>query len=59
VNAAAGLAIDTVLSSQGWYLQILDATPQVREARGTPPCTFWYMDGGSVQNINLASVEVQ
>lgn len=59
VNNAAGVAIDTVLSSRGWYLQILPATAQVRAARGTPPMTFWYMDGGSVQKINLASIVVQ
>jgi hypothetical protein len=59
VNNAAGLKIDTVLASRGWYLQVRDATPQVRAARGTPPCTFWYMDGGSVQRLGLASVTVQ
>lgn len=59
VNNAAGVAIDQVLSTQGWYLQILPATAQVRGARGSPPMAFWYMDGGAVQKINLASVEVQ
>lgn len=59
VNNAAGTKIDTVLSSRGWYLQILPATAQVRAARGSPPMTLWYMDGGSVQNINLASIVVQ
>lgn len=59
VNNAAGKKIDDTLSTQGWYLQVKDASPQVRAARGTPPCTFWYMDGQSVQKINLASVEVQ
>lgn len=59
VNTAAGIAIDSILSTQGWYLQILPATAQVRQARGSPPCTFWYMDGGSVHRINLASVAVQ
>jgi hypothetical protein len=59
VNNAAGVKIDDVLSTQGWFLQIKDASPQVRAARGSPPCTFWYMDGQSVQKINLASVEVQ
>lgn len=58
VNNAAGVAIDGVLSSQGWYLQILPAAAITRAARATPPCTFWYMDGGSVQQINLASIEV-
>lgn len=59
VNSAAGLAIDGVLSSRGWYLQILPASAQVRGARQSPPMTFWYMDGGSVQAISLASLEVQ
>jgi hypothetical protein len=59
VNTAAGLVIDGVLSTRGWYLQIGVATPQVRAARGTPPISFWYMDGGSVQRINVASILVQ
>ncbi len=58
VNTAAGTKIDTVLSTRGWYLQILDASPAVRQARGTPPCNFWYMDGGSVQQLSLASVDL-
>lgn len=59
VNNQAGQVIDGILSTQGWYLQILPATAQVRGARQSPPMTFWYMDGGAVQQINLASVEVQ
>jgi Protein of unknown function (DUF3383) len=59
VNNMAGVPIDGILRTQGYYLQILDADPQVRANRGTPPCTFWYMDGGSVQRITLASVMVQ
>ena len=59
VNTSAGVAIDGVLSTQGWYLQILDATAQVRGNRGTPPMKFWYMDGGDVNMINLSSIEVQ
>lgn len=61
VNTAAGLKIDGVLSSRGWYLQVLasQASAQVRAARQSPPCSFWYMDGGSVQQLNLASVMVQ
>jgi hypothetical protein len=59
VNTDAGVQIDGVLSSIGYYLQVLDADPQVRVTRGTPPCKFWYMDGGSVQRISLASVMVQ
>lgn len=59
VNAAAGTKIDDILSAQGWYLQILPATAQVRAARGSPPCSLWYMDGQAVQQINLASIEVE
>lgn len=59
VNNAAGKKIDDVLSTQGWYLQISDAIPQVRAVRQSPPMTFWYMDGESPQRLNLSSVEVQ
>lgn len=59
VNSAAGVKISDTLQQQGWYLQVKDASPQVRAARGSPPCTFWYMDGQSVQRINLTSVDVQ
>lgn len=59
VNQAAGAKIDGVLSTRGWYLKIGVATAQTRQARGTPPMTFWYMDGGSVQSFNLASILVQ
>jgi hypothetical protein len=58
VNTAAGIKIDDIISTRGWYLQVVDPTPQVRGVRGTPVCNFWYADGQSVQRINLASVEV-
>ena len=59
VNSAAGLQIDRVLSTRGWYLQVGVATAQVRAARGTPPVTLWYVDGGAVQQINVASILIQ
>lgn len=59
VNNAAGTKIDNILSTRGWYLQILPATVQVRAARSSPPCTLWYMDGQSIQAISLASIEVE
>lgn len=59
VNAAAGLPIDKTLANAGWYLQVLPATAQARGNRATPPCTLWYMDGGSVTKLNLASIDVQ
>lgn len=59
VNGAAGANISSTLQSQGYYLQVLPASAAVRASRGSPPCTFWYLDRGSVQSINLASVAVQ
>lgn len=59
VNTAAGVSIADILVSRGWYLQILDASATTRGQRGSPPMTFWYTDGGSIQKINLASIDVQ
>lgn len=56
VNAAAGSDVATSLQTQGYYLQILPASPTVRAARTTPPAKLWYIDLGSVQAINLASI---
>ena len=58
VNANAGVAIDKVLSTRGWYLQISDPGAVARANRQSPSCTFWYMDGESVQQIVLASIDV-
>lgn len=59
VNAAAGVRISDVLAQRGWYLQVLTPSAEVRQARGSPVCNFWYMDGESIQKINLSSVNVQ
>lgn len=59
VNNAAGANIAQTLQSQGYYFQVLAASPTVRASRGSPPVTFWYVDGGSVQAININSVAVQ
>ena len=59
VNQNAGLDISDTIQQRGWYLQVSDASPQVRAARASPPCTLWYTDGQSIQAINLASIEIQ
>lgn len=59
VNTAAGAKIDIVLSQLGYYLQVLPASALTRGTRGSPPMTLWYTDGGSIQKINLASIDVQ
>ncbi len=59
VNRAAGLDITPILFTRGWYLQIVPAPAIVRRARTSPACTLWYCDGGSIQKITLASIEIQ
>ena len=58
VNTAAGLNIVPTLFQQGWYLQIGTASAQTRAARGSPPVTLWYCDGGSIQQLNIASIVI-
>lgn len=59
INTAANGNVADTLQNQGWYLQILDADPSVRAVRGSPPMTLWYTDGGSIQSIELSSIDVQ
>jgi hypothetical protein len=59
VNSASGQKIDTVLSTRGWYLSIKDPGAAARAARTTPSMTFYYCDGGSIQQMKLASLLVQ
>ena len=58
VNQAAGRDVSTTIEQQGYYLQILDPGAQVRGNRGTPVINFWYTDGGAVQKITVASIDV-
>jgi hypothetical protein len=59
VDTAAGLTIDPILATTGYYLQVLPATPTQRANRTTPTCSLWYMDGGSVNSLTLASIDIQ
>lgn len=59
VNNAVGAKADVVLTTQGYYFQVLDASPEVRQNRGSFPCTLWYTDGQSLQRLSIASVNVQ
>ncbi len=58
VNAAAGLPIDKVLTNHGFYLQILQPSAAARKVRGSFITNLWYMDGGSVQQITMASIAI-
>lgn len=59
VNQAAGIAIDKTLVASGWYFQVTPATAEQRANRESPECTLWYTDGGSVQKLNIASIDIQ
>lgn len=58
VNSAAGLDISDTLATRGWYVQVLDPGAQARQARSTPICSIWYMDGQAVQKITVASIDI-
>ena len=58
VNQAAGKEVTSYIEQQGYYLQILDPGAQVRGLRGTPVINFWFTDGGAVQKINIASIDI-
>jgi hypothetical protein len=51
----AGLDITSNLQTDGYYLQVVDAGPQVRTTRDTPNVSLWYAYGGSVNRIEMAS----
>lgn len=60
VNTAAdGQNVSDAITNFGYYLQILDAPPDVRIERGSPPMKLWYTDGGSIQVVDLASIAIQ
>jgi hypothetical protein len=59
INNAAGLDISEALYSQGWYLQIKDASPTDRQNRLSFPINIWYTDGQSVHYINATMTNVQ
>lgn len=59
INNAAGITISDTIFNTGWYLQIKDPGAQARVNRTTPIMTFWYTDGGSVQQFTLASIDIQ
>lgn len=61
IDRAAGISISDTVKSRGWYFQpnASTAAADIRVARKSPSCRFWYTDGQSVQSISLASIEVQ
>ena len=55
VNQKAGVAIDTTLSSQGWYLQVLPGATR----NSAPICNVFYTDGGQIVQLNVTTIDVQ
>jgi hypothetical protein len=59
IDTQAGVpGVGRAVSQQGYFLQVKPADPSVRVARGSPPMTLWYASGGSIQKIDLASIDV-
>lgn len=59
IQYALGFNAAPTIASQGFYLQILEATAVTRAARTSPPITLYYQDGEAVQQITLASIAIQ
>lgn len=59
INNEAGFDAASIVESQGYCLFIGNASAQTRANRQSMPMKVWYTDGGSVHNINLASINVQ
>lgn len=58
VNGSAGLSVATLIENNGYYLQILDPGAVARNARQTPIINLWYSDGGAVQMLEMASIDI-
>jgi hypothetical protein len=58
INTQVGFDVSETLFTQGYYLHILPATAQVRGQRKSPPLKLFYCDGGSIQQIEMASIAV-
>lgn len=59
VNQDSGLNIAPIIESQGWYFLVTDPGAPARQQRTSPICKFYYFDGGSIGQINMASVDVE
>lgn len=59
IQYALGFNAAPTIASQGFYLQISEATAQTRAARLSPPITLYYQDGEAVQQITMASIAIQ
>jgi len=58
MQATLGVNPAGALTNQGYYLQVADPGAVARQNRQSPVCTLYYMDGESIQQINLFSADV-
>lgn len=58
LNLAAGVNAASAVSTQGYYLQILDPGATARQNGLSPIVNLWYTDGGDVLQITLASIDI-
>lgn len=58
INREAGFDASSQIEANGYYLLISQATAQVRGLRQSNPMKFWYTSGGSVHQINMASIDI-
>ena len=59
VRNAIGIDVSGSITAKGYYYFVKPATAQVRAACTSPSVTFYYTDGGSIQQIELASIEIE
>lgn len=59
INLEAGFDAASQLKSEGWCLRIGETPTQTRGLRKSMPLKLWYVDGGSVQQVTLPSINVQ
>jgi hypothetical protein len=59
IRFALGFDAAPAITANGFYLQIVDAAPSTRALRQSPSMTLYYADGGSIQKLTLASIEVK
>lgn len=59
IQFALGKDVSPTIEAKGWYLEIVPATAQIRVQRASPSMTLLYSDGGSIQQLTLASILIQ
>lgn len=59
IKFALGFDASTAIYAKGFYLQITPATAQIRVQRASPSITLYWADGGSIQQLTVASITIQ